>query len=205
MSTNRALALIAAVLGSLALLAGGPERAALDPHRLAAAIQAGEDEIAPLTLARWIRAGDGVRVVDLGPADAFAAGHVPTAVNVALDALVDEPASPGPMVLYGGGLRVGQAWVLLRVQGRDARVLRGGLDGWVRDVMSPVLPENAPTEAHAAFEETKALSRWFGGTPRIGPAVTPLDPDALPIPGARGGGSAPPSEDAAAALRRRGC
>ena len=205
MNTNRALALTAALLGSAALLAGDSERGSHDTRALAAAIQAGEDEIAPLTLARWIRGGEAIRVVDLRRAEAFAAGHVPTAVNVGLVALVDEPASPATTVLYGEDAKAGQGWVLLRAQGRDVRVLRGGLDGWVRDVMSPVLPENAPPEAHAAFEETKALSRWFGGTPRIGPAVIPLDPDALPIPGAGRGRNAPGSEDPAAALRRRGC
>lgn len=207
MRTNHALALVAAVLGTLALLAGGTDaRSSGGTNGLVTAIENGQDEIAPLTLAGWIMDGrDGVRIIDLRTADAFEAANVPTSENLALTELVGEDAVPGTtVVLYGDGARAGQAWALLRSKGQDARILRGGLGGWLRDVMSPVLPENAPPEAHEAFEETKVLSRYFGGTPRIGPAIEPLDLEALPIPGARGAAS-PPVEDAAAGIRRRGC
>ena len=59
---------------------------------------------------------------------------------------------------------------------RDARVLRGGVLGWLDHVLSPVMPAGTPAE-RARFDSVAPLSRYFGGMPRVGePRPADADP-----------------------------
>jgi 3-mercaptopyruvate sulfurtransferase SseA len=79
--------------------------------------------------------------------------------------------------------------VLLRANGhRDVYFLRGGLLDWMEDVMSPTLP------ADTSRARVSALSRYFGGVPRVDAPSVPAAADPAPTAGA-----------AVARARRRGC
>lgn len=174
MSVARRLGVGAAVLGFAAPFAGSPyaPRGHIDVDDIAQVIARGEDHIAALDLARWIRERKPqLRVIDVRPPAEFEAYAIPTAENIPLEGL--PRASFGAdetIVLYSeGGAHAAQAWMMLRAMGyRRVYFISGGLVDWDLDVMNPVLPLNASTEARAAFESTAELSRYFGGDPQLG-------------------------------------
>ena len=181
---RRALLVAAIVAGALAPFAGSPYRTSsqLDVQRLAAAVEREEDHVTALELARWIHdRKPGLRVVDLRGATEFAAYHVPSAENVPLQSLVAAPfpKSDTLVLISDGGAHAAQAWVFLQALGyRDVYFLRGGLQEWLDDVMSP----------SRATPDLAELSRYFGGSPRSERPLVPL-----------------PARERIAAMRRRGC
>jgi rhodanese-related sulfurtransferase len=191
---TRLLAAAAFVLALLAALAGSSRHSggALDAQRLATEIEHEDDHVTALELAQWIRdRKPGLRVLDVRSDSEFAAYHIPSAERMPLTALASLPPGSGEtLVLYSeGGAHAAQGWVLLRANGhRDVYFLRGGLLDWMEDVMSPTLP------ADTSRARVAALSRYFGGVPRVG--AVPLPATAKP---------APTAGAAVARLRRRGC
>lgn len=175
MNLNRRLGISALVCGIAAPLAGSPYRQvrpSADAHSMARIIMQGGDHVSALTLAGWIRARKpGLRVIDVRSPEQFAQGALPTAENLPLDQLLRARfADDETLVLYSeGGAHAGQAWTLLRAIGVDnAWFIAGGLSDWHDDVLAPVLPQDATPAEVMAFENTAALSRYFGGAPSIG-------------------------------------
>jgi hypothetical protein len=197
---------IALLLGVAAAFVGEPARPAtgarVDVGALARQIDREEDHVTALELAQWIRdRKPGLRVLDVRTDSEYAAYHVPTAVRLPLAAIDTlRPRAGETLVLYSeGGAHAAQAWVLLRAAGFDrVYFLRGGLLDWLDDVMNPVAGADTSRAARAAYERAAALSRYFGGVPRVAPpgSVVPL-PGTLP--------PTPRAADAVARTRRRGC
>jgi len=160
--THRVLAVLAALLGVLAVFAGTPYPAKLDVRALAAEIAAEDDHVTAIELAQWIRDRKaGLRIFDLRSAEEFGEYHVPTAKRAALEELVSMRFTPADTIVLisDGGAHAAQAWVLLRASGTPhVYFLRGGLGEWLDDVMNPV----------GASSDVAALSRYFGGLPRSG-------------------------------------
>jgi rhodanese-related sulfurtransferase len=194
---TRRLGLGALALGATAAFAGSPYRRTdgrLDIAQTLQLIEDGGDHVSALQLAGWIRdQRPGLRIIDVRSPAEFAEFAIPTAENIELPALVHADFTPTSLIaLYSeGGAHAGQAWVLLRALGiTNAFFIAGGLADWREEVLSPVLAEDASAEAVEAFQETAALSRYFGGSPRTG--GTPAARDATPA-------------GRIAAIRRRGC
>lgn len=163
------LAGAALALGAAAWLVDG--LAGRGPAELAARVEAGIPRVRPLDLATRLRAREeGLRIGDVRsplPSDAL---RLPRAEAVDLETLVTEGSATERWVLYDDG-RSGDAaaaWVVLDAAGRDAWVLERGVHGWVEDVLEPVLPAGADSTLRAEFERVAELSRYFGGTPRVG-------------------------------------
>jgi rhodanese-related sulfurtransferase len=156
---RRTLAASAAILGVLALFAGKP-----------AAIQS----VAPVELAEWIRdRKPNLRVVDVRRQAEFDDYHLPRAERFTSSTTF---APDDTIVLVAGG----------SVHGRNVYVLRGGIAGWIDEVMNPTITADAPPSARIAFQRASIVSRYFGGLPRV--------VDKLPA-----------ARTNAAAVRRRGC
>ena len=200
----RRLGVGALALGVLAFVAGRPEPDAsglVDVARLAREVEREEDHVTAIELARWIREKHaGLRIVDLRDADAFDAYHIPGAEQVSVSALprvrFDESET---VVLYSeGGAHAAQGWFFVRAAGHErVYFLREGLYEWMRDIMEPTLPPDADSASLAAWPEVSALSRWFGGMPRIGePSAVPDEAIRAPAEGA---------SEAVRRVRRRGC
>jgi rhodanese-related sulfurtransferase len=156
---RRALLVAAIVAGVLAPLAGSPYRTPqLDVKQLAAAIEAEQDHVDAVELARWIRGRKpGLRVLDLRTRAEFEQYHIPSSVHVPLAELVahDFPRGDTLVLVSDGGGHAAQGWVLMRARGyANVFFLRGGLQEWEEDVI------RAP--------EQKELSRYFGGARRDG-------------------------------------
>ena len=196
MNPGRALAAVGLSLAMLAALSGtGPHQPGqTGAAELTAVLGSGDALVDPLELARMIRERRPLRLVDVRDSSDFIRFALPTARNAALPALgALPPDGSGPIIVYddgsGSALR---AWVLLRRLGhQDVRILRGGVLGWLDDVLNPVLPASTPEE-RVRFDSVAALSRYFGGLPKIG---DPPDRDADP-------GRA---EAAITLISRRGC
>jgi rhodanese-related sulfurtransferase len=125
---KRTLAAVALILGGLAAFAGSPY---LRPK-----------EIGAVRLAQWIKdRKPGLRIVDVRPKSEFDAFHVPTSVR-------DVPAEPGSytetVVITDDASSIPS----------DAFVLRGGIDAWRKEVLTPKKPT--------------AVTRYFGGVRRGG-------------------------------------
>jgi len=159
------LAVVAAVLGALALFTS-------TPHRVT--------EVSPVELAEWIHdRKPELRVIDTRPEGEFDEYHLPRAERVA--SLASTAFKPNETIVLVSGDAKGID--------RDVYILRGGVRGWIDEVMNPTITENASPEARGAYQRASVVSRYFGGVPRI---VDRID--------------AKPSNAAAVkAVRRRGC
>jgi len=189
---HRTLAGAAVVLGAFAPFAGSPYRtpqAGVDIRSLATEVANEEDHVTAIELATWIQERKaGLRILDLRTAEEFDEYHLPHSENLPLEALTTTRFAPDEtlVLLSGGGTHAAQAWVFLRALGNQhVFFLRGGLQEWLDDVMSPTLAADASPETKA---RVSALSRYFGGVPHTGTA--------LPEPAAA---------NSVTALRRRGC
>jgi rhodanese-related sulfurtransferase len=197
-NAHRALAGSAAILALLAAVMGTSRSSSsgqIDVASLARQIEHEDDHVTAIELAQWIKdRKPGLRVLDIRPEPEFEAFHIPTAERIPLNELATmKPKRAETLVLYSeGGAHAAQGWVLLRSLGfRQVYFLRGGLLDWMDDVMSPVLPENTGNaSADSARAHVAALSRYFGGVPRVGNVPLPAPTSAA---------------SAVARVRRRGC
>jgi rhodanese-related sulfurtransferase len=169
---NRALALLAFLLGVGALFAGVDPDRTITVHEaeLLTATARGEDHVPAAELAAWIMEGRAdYRLIDLRDEGAFGEYHVPTAENVPLTSLPDHGLRRAEkIVLYADGdLPAAQAWLLLRGRGyQGVYTLQGGLDGWKDQVLFPLMPDRPTPDEQARFEKAAHMARFFGGRPR---------------------------------------
>jgi rhodanese-related sulfurtransferase len=166
---------LALALGVAAAFAGTPNRARnarVDVESLSRAVEHEDDHVTAIELAEWIRdRRPGLRVVDIRSSDEFDALHIPTAERIPLsDLSKTQFRRDETIVLYSeGGAHAGQGWVFLRALGyTQVYFLRGGLREWLDEVMSPVIAPTATDSARKAFTRVSDLSRYFGGSPRVG-------------------------------------
>lgn len=161
---RRVLAVAGVLLGVLALFVGNPHRQ--------------PSEVIAVELAEWIRdRKPELRIIDPRTEVEFDDYHLPRAEHVqSLAATVFKPTET--IVLVSGDAQAID---------RQVYVLRGGVRGWIDEVMNPTITENASPAARAAFQRASIVSRYFGGVPRV--VVDKL----------------PATHVDAAAVRRRGC
>jgi ArsR family transcriptional regulator len=117
------------------------ERNLAEVERILRGLSGGEDAPEPVSradLAARLAEGS-VTVLDVRPADEYAAGHIPGAVNVTvqdLDGLIPSLARGAEIVAYCRGpycIYAHQAVAALRARGLDARRMEGGLPEWRED------------------------------------------------------------------------
>jgi rhodanese-related sulfurtransferase len=215
-SVIRALAIAAAVLGVVAPFAGSPyaaRHASIDVTELANVVAREEDHVTAVELAQWIRERRrDLRLIDVRDAESFATHHVPTAERLSLDSLVHTAFRPDEtIVLYSdGGAHAAQGWTFLRALGyRRVFFLRGGLNEWLETVIAPTLPEHPSASERGESEKIAALSRYFGGSPKVvagaslGGAVPLPQVGSASLQGQGRGTSA--STAIIARMRKRGC
>jgi rhodanese-related sulfurtransferase len=143
----------------------------------AAAVEAGEDHLEPEAfVARLLDDPASLLVIDVRPADEFAAFHLRDAVNLdvpallgpAGDAVLRTAAGRLVVLVSGGMVHPGQVWVELARRGRtDVKVLEGGLDGLRERFLTPVSLRSPASAARVAAEAgtTRRLrERFAGGT-----------------------------------------
>jgi rhodanese-related sulfurtransferase len=202
----------AVALAVLATIAGSPyvsDHGKVDVSELARIVQREDDHVTAMDLARWIKERQrALRVIDVRSPEEFESFHVPTAERIPIDSLpLAKFRRDETIVLYSeGGAHAAQAWVFLRAMGYDSvYFLRGGLYEWLDLVMSPTFAPAKTSKDSATLAELMDVSRYFGGTPRIG--VPSALHEALPTPHEHAERRADGNSTAAAVarIRRRGC
>jgi rhodanese-related sulfurtransferase len=186
----RLAAALALALGILAALVGSPTRPShgiVDVASLARIVEHEEDHVTAVELAEWIRdQKPHLRVIDVRTPAEFDAYHIPSAERLSLADLSTAQLAPDEqIVLYSqGGAHAAQAWVFLRALGHQkVWFLRGGLYEWLDQVMSPTLSDSASVAERAAFQRASAVSRYYGGSPRVGGAEQAGEPGVtVPLP-----------------------
>lgn len=133
-------------------------------------VEAGRDHVDLDTFARWFATErHTLLVVDVRPADEYAAFHLPGAVNVDLVRLLGPEgadllaahANRRVVLVSNGMTHPGQAWVeLVRRGHRNVTVLEEGLDGLKRQWLTPPSLRGATT-ARRVGEETPAFRAWL--------------------------------------------
>lgn len=193
----RGFALVLTGLGVVALFAGSPYRnafAQVDTKQLALEAAAPADQVAPGELADWIIEGrNDYLLLDVRDEAAFAAYHIPGAVNRPLATLTHDFVRRNErIVFYGAGdIHSAQAWFLLRSLGfPSVYLLSGGLEAWKDGVLYPPAPApDAPAKEQIDFAKRAAVAKHFGGAPRgagseaarpAAPALPKLAPPAPP-------------------------
>ena len=130
---RRALAIIAALGGGLALVAGDPYAVKVDVHRLAKAVALEEDHVTADELAQWIRdRKPGLRLIDVRTPAEYSKSHFSRAENVPIESIASVVFNPTDTVvlLSDGGAHAAQAWVFLQLRGyRNVFFLRDGTGG----------------------------------------------------------------------------
>jgi rhodanese-related sulfurtransferase len=199
----RLLAGTALFLGAMAAIAGSPiatSNGRIDVAALARTVDREDDHVTSVELARWIKdRREGLRIVDIRDSAEFADYHIPGAERIDLTELVRTPFTKNEtIVLYsGGGAHAAQGWVFLRALGfTQVYFLRGGLAEWLDDVMNPTISSSASDSARGEFEKVAAISRYFGGVPRVGDASSAAPHSAVELPR---------TVDKVARIRGRGC
>jgi rhodanese-related sulfurtransferase len=171
--SRRALAAVALILGGLAAVVGSPVPVRIDVSALAREIATEADHVDAIVLADWIRARrPGLRVLDVRTRAEFDEFHLPTAESAPLERIASlRPSSSETLVLYSaGGAHAAQAWVLLRAIGhRNVFFLAGGLEEWMAEVMTPVIPDDPDLAATMPWSKIVDVSLYFGGTPTTAP------------------------------------
>jgi len=163
---RRVLAALAALLGGLALFVSGPHQRAMKT-------------ISPLELAEWIHdRKPGLRIIDLRTEAEFDEYHVPRAEHVSIESAHFKASET--IVLVGANAST-------TLDEPSAYLLRGGVQGWIDDVLNPTIAADAPPDARATFKRVSEVSRYFGGIPRIVDKGQPV------------------KANTAATVRRRGC
>jgi rhodanese-related sulfurtransferase len=177
LSLNQGLALVVGLLGFFAIFAGSPYRgntATMNVKELGLIVDKESDHVSVDDLADWIITGKAdYRLVDVRSAKEYQDYHIPTAENIPVASLFDGGLQRNEkIILYSeGGIHAAQAWFLLRAQRyNDSYILRDGLAEWKDRILFPSIADNAPPEEKSAFEQRKAVSIFFGGTPQTGAA-----------------------------------
>ncbi|MEE8594977.1 MAG: rhodanese-like domain-containing protein [Gemmatimonadota bacterium] len=172
LSTNQWLAVVALLLGALAVV-GEPyagTRTSLDARELAMIVEGRADHVTAPELADWIMQGQtDYRLIDIREDTAYARYHIPGAENVPIHELTEYPLFRNErIVLYsGGGIHAAQAWFLLKAMGfPGVYTVLGGFDAWIDEVLYPAAPSATTPESMAEFERAEAVAAFFGGSPR---------------------------------------
>ena len=184
---NQRLALIALVLGAVALL-GAPRSEStvtVNSRELALIVERTFDHVMVDEVADWIIQGrSDFRILDVRDREEYDAYHIPNAESVELHELSDYPLSKNEkIVVYsGGGMHSAQAWFFLKAAGYPgAYILFGGLEEWKDRILFPSLPAEPDAAQLAAVRRAQQVSEFFGGSPRSGGAEL-TESSAIPMP-----------------------
>ncbi|KAF0142046.1 MAG: rhodanese domain-containing protein [Stygiobacter sp.] len=174
LSTPMKLAILAGLLGFIALLIGNPSnRNVIDVNakEMTLATVKNHDRIDAMTLADWlIKENADYTLVDLRSEKEFGEYNIPTSVNIPIESILNSDLMRNQKILLYGNDDVAsaQVWFILKSSNYKAvYILKGGLNAWKNEILFPKLDAFATTEQAAAFEKVKQVSLHFGGTPQI--------------------------------------
>jgi rhodanese-related sulfurtransferase len=144
----------------------------MNTKELSMVVENTTDHVKVQDLADWIIQGKtDFRLIDLRTEKEFDEYHIPNAENISITGLDSAGLKrTDKIIIYSeGGIHSAQAWMILKAQDyKGVYILFGGLEEWKTSVLFPSLPETASEDEKKAFEKTKEISKFFGGTPSVG-------------------------------------
>ena len=177
--TNVKLVIAALICVILLILVGEPHdrsTISIDPKELAYLVQNELDHVPALTLAQWIAVDKKkIRLLDVRDKSEYDTYHIPPAENTSLISIADAHFDRNDtIVLYSqGGVHAAQALFILWARGyKHSFMLKGGLNEWNDDVLSPKLSGPATGHARDSLDAVARLSKYFGGAPTAAPPRT---------------------------------
>ncbi len=169
LSTNNKLALLALILGFVAIFFGNPDssnKSIVNTEELALNIIDTNNIIHPMQLADWIIQGKvDYRLIDLRNESKYNEYAIPGAENIPLTQIkTSELLRNDKFIIYSDDeLRTAQSWLLMKTLGyKNVYILVGGIDNWKESVIFPRL--NIENSDSRIIE----ISKFFGGTPIFG-------------------------------------
>lgn len=174
LSTPLKLALIAGVLGFIALLIGDPSNknvVDVNVKEIALSTLKSQDEVDVMTLADWlIKEKADYTLIDLRSEKEFGDYNIPSSLNIPVESILNSDLMRNQKIyLYGNDdVASAQAWFILKSSNYKAvYILKGGMNAWKNEILFPKLDASATAEQTLAFEKVKQISLHFGGTPQI--------------------------------------
>lgn len=174
LSTSKKLAITAALLGVIAMFIGNPSndnKIYVNAKEMALSTVKNQDKIEVITLADWlIKEKSDFTLVDLRSEKEYSEYNIPTSVNIKMENLLGSDLMRNEkIILYGvDDIASAQAWFVLKSSNyKGVYILKGGMNGWKKEVLFPTLAVNATPEQSSAFEKLKQISLHFGGTPQL--------------------------------------
>jgi rhodanese-related sulfurtransferase len=164
------LAIIAVLLGVVALFAGDPYGGTtikVNAKDIALSTAKNSDKINPVDLADWIIQGKADYIlVDLRPAEKFSEYTLPEAENIPLVELPNSDLLRNQKIILFADDEVAatQGWFLLKAKNyKSVYILEGGLNGWKNKVVFPKVSANPSKEELAKLEKMRVVAQYFGG------------------------------------------
>lgn len=164
------LALIAVLLGFVALFAGDPYSGTsvkINVKDVALSTVKNSDKINPTDLADWIIQGKADYIlVDLRSSDKYSEYTLPEAENIPLVELPNADLLRNQKIILFSDDEVvaAQGWFILKAKKYNSvYILEGGLNGWKEKVVFPKVPANPSKDDLAKLEKKKAVAQYFGG------------------------------------------
>ena len=174
LSTPKKLAIVAAILGMLALIIGDPtngNKISVNAKTLALSTIKDQDKIDVTTLADWLIKGNAdYALIDLRTEKEYSEYNIPSSINIKMEDLLSSDLMRNQKILLYGDddVAAAQAWFILKSSDfKGVYILKGGMTAWKDEIMFPKLSANATPEQTASFEKVKQVSLFFGGTPQI--------------------------------------
>lgn len=179
---NRKFAIVAVVLGFLAIFGGNPQtesKTVVDTNSFISEIVNGENNICVKDLAEWIiKQKADFRLIDIRTEEQFNEYHIPLAENINISYFneIDMPRNEKYIIISDSDILEGQAWSLLKTRDYPSvYMIKGGIDSWKNNILFPKLSLNATPEEINEFEKIKEISKFFGGNPQEGVSTEALD------------------------------
>ncbi|GIV46096.1 MAG: hypothetical protein KatS3mg036_0914 [Ignavibacterium sp.] len=164
------LAIIAVLLGVIALFAGDPYNGTsvkVNVKDIALSTVKESDKINPSDLADWIIQGKADYVlVDLRTPDKYAEYTLPEAENIPIVELPNSDLLRNQKIILFSDDEVvaAQGWFILKAKKYNSvYILEGGLNGWKDKVVFPKVPANPTKDELAKLEKLRVVAQYFGG------------------------------------------
>jgi rhodanese-related sulfurtransferase len=176
MNTRVILSIILVSLGSIAAILPKQKTSSvqLDADELLREIKLKTYQVSPDELAdRLINHDPTIMLIDVRDSVQYHAYHLPGAINIPLDKLLDENWLPyvdqisKENIFYSNGTTLSsEAWILTRQLGfKNNYVLAGGLNDWFNTIIKPDRPGSMATrEEIDLYDRRKAASMYFTGS-----------------------------------------
>lgn len=164
------LAIVAVLLGVVALFAGDPYNGTsvkVNVKDIALSTVKDSDKINPNDLADWIIQGKADYIlVDLRSPDKYSEYTLPEALNIPLVELPNSDLLRNQKIILFSDDEVAaaQGWFILKSKKYNSvYILEGGLNGWKDKVLFPKVPADPTKDELAKLEKLRVVAQYFGG------------------------------------------